>query len=262
MSSSGCPSETRKARFLGSGRSSAGTPSRPWYTVAQILRRDRLSRLDVGADPVGAAVDRAAANARAGQQGGVAVRPVPPTAALPLEPGRPAELARQHHERAVHQAALDQVFQRRRHRLVQSGIARARPYGPRAVHVVAALEILVVHVPQLPDRRLFRTGRHASAAGHADQAHAGLDQPPREKKILPERMPAVAIADPGRLLVNVEGAPRACGLVTEPGALLQPLHVVPGSRPALAGGSFQPAQQREAVRAPATRSALRGRRTP
>src|SRR5690349_1274843 len=73
---------------------------------AKILWPHRLL-FHIGADAVGFAVNRAAANAAAGQQGGEAVRPVQ-TTGLPLRlyAWRAAELADDHDQSPLQQAAV------------------------------------------------------------------------------------------------------------------------------------------------------------
>ena len=87
----------------------------------QILRTHRPVT-DIGADAVRLAVHRAAADAGAGQEGRIAVRPVL-AAGLDcrlIDPGRAAKLATNYHQGALQQAAFVQIDEQRGQSLVEA----------------------------------------------------------------------------------------------------------------------------------------------
>ena len=95
-----------------------------------------------------------------------------------------AELAGQHDQRAIEQAARLEVAHQRRHRRVD-----------HRLHRLGALVAVLVRVP-VDERNVL--GRHFDVAG------AALDQPPREQAAAPERAGTVVVAAGRRLEREVE----------------------------------------------------------
>ena len=115
----------------------------------------------------------------------VALRPVI-AAGVFVDHRRAAEIAHPDHQRAVQQAALGQVVEQCRVRLLHR----------RHETVLELLEVVLVRVPG-----------DARAVDRGDEPHARLDQPPRQQVRLAPRVPAVALADLRRLLRQIECSP-------------------------------------------------------
>ena len=96
-----------------------------------------------------------------------------------IDPRRASEFRRQHDERRVEQAAGFEILDQRAHRPVE--------LRPLLVHL---LKHVAVHVP--------------AAKLHLNAPHARFDQPPREQAAEPDLRVAVAVADLGLLLGDVE----------------------------------------------------------
>ena len=143
-----------------------------------------------GADRIAAADDAAALHAAAGEVARKALRPVVAPAGR-IHARRAAELGQVAHQRRVQHAALVEVFDQRAVRLVvhrRDDVLHAfdRRERLRAVDVPGDF---VEHGEERVDR---------------DEPHARLDQPPRQQAALAEAVHAVALADAGRLLGQVE----------------------------------------------------------
>src|SRR5262249_39754934 len=150
----------------------------------------------------GAPVDEAAPDAGAGDQGGVAVRPVVAPVVLVVVAGgadaalRAApELADGHHQRLGEQAALVEVGDQGRQAGVEHG-------GGLGLHARAQADVdvpaVVVAVGDLGPVDL-------------DEARAGLDEAAGQQAALAEGGAAVAVARLGLLLAQVEGVAGAPG---------------------------------------------------
>ena len=103
-----------------------------------------------------------------------------------------AELADREHQRRREQAALGEIAEECRERLVE----------PRRVAVLHDLEVAVVVVPAAVARVLF--GLDVIAPVHLHERHAGLDESPGEQARLAEARAAVAIDRRGLLLREIE----------------------------------------------------------
>src|SRR5207302_63109 len=154
---------------------------------------------DIAALRVGSAVYQAAAHAGAREESGVTGRPVIASGLRDL--WRPAELADQYHQRAVEPSAHLQVFQQCGEGLIQvrQGPAQAERSG--AEHAAQA-GTFAVHVPRLHVAELLAR-RRARPGCHADETHPGLDEPPSQQQVLPEGMPAIAVAERRWLALQV-----------------------------------------------------------
>ena len=64
-----------------------------------------------------------------------------------------------------------------------------------------------MHVPNIDNGRPLGDAVEAGKGMDIDQTDAGLDEPLRRQQVLPQRMPAIAIAHPWRFLFEVEGTP-------------------------------------------------------
>src|SRR5262249_35427415 len=161
---------------------------------AVVDRRQQLARVNrvlqrSGTGLVRLAPDEAALDAGAGDDAGVAVRPVIATVVLALVAARAdaalraaSELAYRHHQRLSPQAALLGLGDELR----QAGVAhRVRlvlhPLGQAGVDVQAVI-----------------VGVGALRPDHLDEARAGLDKPAGQQAALAERVLAVTLARRGR----------------------------------------------------------------
>ena len=124
------------------------------------------------------AVNLAAADAAAGEEHGVAVRPVLAAAVAARDLRRSAELGGHHHQRLVQLAALVQVG----HQGVEGPIER------RHQVVLVGGEVVPVRVPGEAVLAL----RPLPVALH--QPRAGVEQPPAQQHRLAEQIAAVAFA--------------------------------------------------------------------
>ena len=102
--------------------------------------------------------------------------------------GRAAHFAHRHDQRFVQQTAIVQIGQQRRECLVERG-------DQMVLQIVAA----AVRIPTVAVDAVVMDG---------DKPHARFDQPPRHQAGLPVQMPAVAVAQRGRFLSNVQSGPR------------------------------------------------------
>src|SRR5262249_2085269 len=143
----------------------------------EVLRRYRVV-LDVGGAGVAGAVDLSAADAAAGEQGGLTRAPVVAAAVL-VDRRRAAELAHRGDQRLVGQAAVVQVFQQRRVPLVKTlaadGAAQQVEARLRAVDAVAGVVV--------PDVGHAAVGEDIHP-GDVDEADAGLDESAGEQEAL------------------------------------------------------------------------------
>ena len=110
---------------------------------------------------------------------------------------RPAELAAGDDQRALIEPAIVHVLNERRERLIH--IRRAPIHPLRHVPAVLSVGVIVpAEVELLPRLRRERIDD--------DDARPGLGEPPREQATLPPQVPAVAVAELGVFLLEVEGA--------------------------------------------------------
>jgi hypothetical protein len=153
-----------------------------WYVQRVVDRRAEILHphrpiAHVGADTVGLTVDHAAADAGSCNDRRITIRPVNPARlALGVDARRAAELADHHHQRALQQAALVQVVEQRRERLVEARQAPAHAVGA-AAEGVAHAHVTAVHVPAGAGRAAAGAGGRASPTVDGHAADARLDQP-------------------------------------------------------------------------------------
>ena len=150
----------------------------------------------------GGADDLAAANAAAGEYGGGGSGPVASAGVL-VDARGAAELAKRGDEHSVDLAALRQVFDQRRQRLVVGRQSLAQVLFDGVV-VVPPIDLFFIEIDD-------------------DKGDARINQSPREQRRLAVSVPAVLVAQLGRFLREVERLPH--GRAADKFERL-PLHVV------------------------------------
>ena len=168
----------------------------------QLLGGDWVG-LRVGGMFVGSTVDRAALDAAAGEHAGKTIGPVVASVSasagitVPLpDLGSPAEFAAPHHQRFVQHAALFEVVQQRRERLIRR----------RHESLPVIDEVSRVGVPVDADILDAIVGPE-----HGDERDVSFDQTPSLKDRLAVRIHSVAFADLGRFSSQVERIGLRCG---------------------------------------------------
>src|SRR5207247_10688717 len=167
----------------------------------------------VGGVAVAGAVDEAAADAAAGQDAGEDAGPMIAAVAARAgaahnrlaHPRRAPELARPDDQPLIQQAALPEVFQQGRERLVRG----------RAETLTQVDEVAVVRVPVDAD-----VGDAVVLPEDGDERDAGFDETAGLEGGLAVNVPAVALADAGGLLGQIEGLDHAAGAEERKGALV------------------------------------------
>ena len=157
---------------------------------------------DVTSALVGFAIDGSSADAGTRHHCGIALRPVVAADAATTFPNdrRSAELANEHDQSGIQQPAGAQVFQQRRDRLV-----RARQRERQSVPAVFEDPDIgiAMHVPRLNADKLL-IDRQPGPGDDIDQSHTGLDQASGKQKVLPQRVPPVAVSDGCLFLVDIK----------------------------------------------------------
>ena len=153
----------------------------------EIGRRHRLLG-GISPPTVGSAIDRAAADAAAGQQHRLHVRPVVSAGVL-IDLGRPAKLTHAHDERVVEQSAVNQVGEQ----------SRERSVGRRRQPLAQVLEVILVRIPHGGIVRSLVM----PVDGH--EGNACFKQAPGQQATLTEKVGAICLADAVRFAIQGKG---------------------------------------------------------